>query len=136
MYYQSVQAMELLGILQATPSAGQPLIVVGDFNSSPDDVPLAPTVPTPYVQFIMAGFHDAWALRPGTLAGYTCCQAPDLLNRHSALSQRIDLLFAFEYPTKVRHAEVLGTTAAAKTPPPGDRLWPSDHGALIGELQF
>jgi hypothetical protein len=58
------------------------------------------------------------------------------LNRQSALFQRIDMLFSFEYPTKVRHAEVLGATVSAKTPPPGHGLWPSDHGALIAELQF
>ena len=80
--------------------------------------------------------NDTRVLRPGKLPGYICCQAPDLLNRQSALFQRIDMLFSFEYPTKVRHAEVLGATVSAKTPPPGHGLWPSDHGALIAELQF
>jgi hypothetical protein len=82
------------------------------------------------VQFIEAGYNDAWTLRPGHLPGYTCCQAPDLLNRHSTLLQRIDHLFSFDYPTKVRHAEVLGATVSAKTPPPGHGLWPSDQGAV------
>lgn len=136
MFFQSMQAMELLGILPVTPSQDQALIVVGDFNSSPEDAPLSPSLPTPYAQFIEAGYNDAWALRPGHLAGYTCCQGPDLLNRQSLLSQRIDMLFSLEYPTKVRRAQVVGDTVSAKTHPPGRGLWPSDHGAVIADLQF
>lgn len=91
---------------------------------------------TPYMQFALAGYSDAWLLRPGNVPGLTCCQLTDLSNRKAELYERIDMLFSLEPPTKVKDARVVGTIASSKTPPHGQGLWPSDHGAVSGGLQF
>jgi hypothetical protein len=124
--------------VSATP-IDKTLVVLGDFNSSPDD-PLIPdpdlALLPPYAQFIAAGYTDAWTLRPGNRPGATCCQDADLRNKKSALDQRIDIIFSREMPTRVKRARVLGATPFSKTRPPGPRLWPSDHGAVAAKLQF
>jgi hypothetical protein len=114
--------------------------VVGDINSSPEDSgalpsPVGPLDP-PYAQFVTADYTDAWDLRPGDEPGYSCCQLADLSNQESILARRIDVIFSFDVPSKVKKARVLGAKISSKTPPPGLGLWPSDHGSVAAELQF
>ena len=127
---QAAQAYELLTTLAGTT---QRLIVVGDMNSSPEHEPVDGIVP-PYQQFVGAGFNDAWGPRQDS--GYTCCQAADLLNTASTLSERIDMIFARDVPFLVKTPEVLGDSVGDKTPPPGQGLWPSDHGAVAAEIHY
>jgi hypothetical protein len=127
---QSAQAFELTNVLMATPS-GRSLIVMGDLNSSPEDA-----LPLPYAQFVALGYTDTWLLRPGNVTGQTCCQAENLANRQSALSERVDMIFTYEPPAGVKQARVLGDTVSAKTRPHGLGLWASDHGAVAVGLQF
>jgi len=134
--FQAAQAMELIQVLQGTTPADRSLIVVGDINSSPVDPLILGSVPTPYQQFLGAGFTDAWTLRPGKLPGLTCCQLEDLSNHKSVLYERIDMIFSLDPSEKVKQARVVGATVSDKTPPPGRGLWPSDHGAVTAELQF
>jgi endonuclease/exonuclease/phosphatase family metal-dependent hydrolase len=132
---QAAQAAELLGILATTPP-GRPLIVVGDFSSSPEDGMLVvgpTTIVPPYLQFVTAGFTDTWPLRPGKTPGFTCCQLADLSNQQSILDERIDQIFSREVPSKVK-ARVVGARVSDKTRP--SRLWPSDHGGVVAELEF
>lgn len=146
---QALQAAQLVGTLGATTPAGVSLIVVGDINSSPDDPIIPnPTQPNPlpppfdlliippYTQLVASGYTDAWTLPPGAVAGYTCCQADDLSNQQSVLDERIDVIFSLVAPSKVKKARVLGAKVSDKTPPAGQGLWPSDHGAVAAELQF
>lgn len=133
---QALQASELIQVLAATPSLGRSLIVAGDMNSSPEDPVIqvnSTTIVPPYLQFVTAGFSDTWALAPGSVPGFTCCQQPDLRNHLSMLSERIDLILSIQVPDKVK-ARVLGESVADKTEP--SRLWPSDHGAVVAELGF
>lgn len=132
---QALQAAELLQIVNATTPVERALIVLGDMNSSPAHVP-SPGIVTPYVQFATAGFADAWTLRPGGLVGYTCCQIEDLSNHRSVLYERIDMIFSFTSPQRVKQARIVGATVSDKTSPPGRGLWPSDHGSVSAELQF
>ena len=138
--FQAFQAMELIQILHNTTPPGVSLLVVGDTNSSPTDLPIpfdGEMVPTPYQQFVYgAGYADAWELRPGSVLGMTCCQLADLSNHKSALYERVDMLFSLEPPVGVKQARVVGATVSDKTRPPGRGLWPSDHGAVIAELEF
>lgn len=127
---QTAQAFELTNVLMATPS-GRSLIVMGDLNSSPEDA-----FPLPYAQFVALGYTDSWLLRPGNVAGQTFCQAGNLSNRQSALTQRIDMIFTYESLAKVKQARVLGDTVSTKTRPPGLSLWASDHGAVAAGLEF
>lgn len=129
--FQAAQAQELIATLAATTPPGKSLVVVGDMNSSPLDPPGAP-----YSQFAQGGYTDSWTLRPGAIPGFTCCQADDLSNLTSLLSQRVDMIFDLESPAKVKQARVLGDVVSAKTPPPGVGLWPSDHGSVAATLEF
>src|SRR4029453_3747253 len=128
--FQAAQAAELISTVQATTPVGRSVIVVGDLNSSPDVAPIA-QIPSPYRQFTSAQFFDAWLLRPGNAPGLTCCQAADLKNPRSALSERIDLIFTNFLPRKVK-ARLVGHRAAEKPRP--NRLWPSDHAGVVAEL--
>lgn len=132
---QALQAAELLQIVGATTPVDRVLVVLGDMNSSPAHVNNMGVV-TPYAQFAMAGFADAWTLRPGGLVGYTCCQIEDLSNRRSVLYERIDMIFSFSSPQRVKQVRIVGATVSDKTSPPGRGLWPSDHGSVSAELQF
>ncbi len=135
-FFQWAQAVELLQVLQVTTPSDMPLIVVGDINSSPLHAPILGSLPTPYTQFVEAGYTDGWTQRPGKVPGLTCCQREDLSNHKSVLYERIDMIFSLEPPAKVKQARVVGATVSDKTPPPGLGLWPSDHGAVTAELQF
>lgn len=131
---QAVQMNELLTrVLLGTPPDRR-LVVVGDFNSDPGEA--ADPLATPYMQARMAGLHDAWLLRPGSVAGLTCCQAADLRNTPSLLSQRIDHVFLREMPWRVKQARTLGATVNERLSPPGLGLWPSDHAAVAADLEY
>ncbi|HSF94709.1 MAG TPA: endonuclease/exonuclease/phosphatase family protein [Thermohalobaculum sp.] len=132
---QAQQSAELLQTLAYAPPTADSLIVLGDFNSSPEHTPFGPIIP-PYQQFVGSGFSDVWTLREDTDPGYTCCQDADLRNRRSLLGERIDLIFSWDLPSLVRKAHVLGGNAGDKTPPPGQGIWPSDHGSVVAELQY
>jgi hypothetical protein len=125
--FQSLQAQELANRLAATTPAGA-LIVMGDFNSSPDDPPFSP-----YAQFAGMGYTDTWLLRPGKVGGPTCCQTEALSNQQSKLTDRIDLLFVMPEPV-VKEVRVLGATVSSRTHPPGRGLWASDHGAVAATV--
>jgi endonuclease/exonuclease/phosphatase family metal-dependent hydrolase len=130
---QAAQAAELIGTLQATTPVGRTIVVLGDFNSSPEhtSLPIPPFL-TPYQQ-LEAYAHDTWLLRPGNAPGLTCCQQENLLNQQSELYERVDLIFSTDLPRKVK-ARLLGNRVADKTRP--HRLWPSDHAAVVAELTF
>lgn len=154
---QAAQASELVGLVAASlatdpPPAGTQTILVGDINSSPDDGPFVdPAFPDPsqvlvppYAQLAdgvnlfgapAAGpWTDAWDELPGNRPGYTCCQDADLLNRRSALDERIDVIFTLESPRRVQRGWVFGRTPFSKTFP--SRLWSSDHGQPAVRLRF
>jgi endonuclease/exonuclease/phosphatase family metal-dependent hydrolase len=144
--FQCAQAAELIATLDATSSPGVFSIIVGDLNSSPEDEPVTgilplppPCSPTevvpPYRQLIAAGYTDIWTLRRPPDPGFTCCQAPDLLNRRSTLDERIDFIFSAVEPAKLRQARVVGDRISDKTRPP-PRLWPSDHAGVLATIRF
>jgi len=143
--FQALQAFQLVQTLGALGPLGLPVVLVGDFNSDPNDPAILPgpaipglpdNVPNPYVQLTTAGLTDVWLHRPGRVAGLSCCQADDLSNRQSGHYERIDLIWSSLVPNKVKQARVLGSTVNFKTRPPGRGLWPSDHGAVAATLEF
>ena len=130
---QGAQAFELATVLA---SETKPIILVGDFNSSPEDPPAA--LP-PYWIMRAAGYEDAWTRRVGRPdPGFTCCQNEFLTNEESELDERIDLIFvrndtdfpAFSDLGPVK-ARVLGARERDKTP---SGLWPSDHAGVAAKL--
>lgn len=130
---QGAQAAELTLVLAAET---KPIILVGDFNSSPEDPPAA--LP-PYWILRGAGYVDAWTRRVGKpRPGFTCCQDEFLTNEESELDERIDLIFVrndTDFPAwpdlgPVK-ARVAGARERDKTP---SGLWPSDHAGVAAKL--
>lgn len=124
---QSVQTEELLDALSTTDDDRE-IIVVGDFNSSPEDA----NDSSPYRQMTMNGFTDTWKKRPVKPSGFTCCQDSDLANLESALDTRIDHVFTSSEPLRVK-ANVLDNKPIDKT---FSNLWPSDHSSVSVRFQY
>ncbi|MEO7403230.1 MAG: endonuclease/exonuclease/phosphatase family protein, partial [Burkholderiales bacterium] len=106
-----------------------PVVLVGDFNSTANDA-TNPTFAT-YRSFIDAGFVDTWLETQPVNPGFTCCQAPDLLNPDSSLNFRIDLVFV-RVGIDVVNASVIGDKQVDRTP---SGLWPSDHAGVTAKLK-
>jgi len=143
LFLQPAQASELLGALLASGSfnPSRPLIVAGDFNSSPVDVsPLG--LVTAYQQFVNGltlfgdelpvSLTDTWKLRPGKPDGFTCCELTDLSNAPSMHYERVDIVFAWPAPAEVK-SNVLNAKVEDKTP---SGLWPSDHASVSAEFSY
>ena len=131
---QAAQAYQLLDTVTGVPAPGRRLVIVGDMNSSPNDPPSS--LPTPYMLFTAYQMYDAWLLRPGNVAGLSCCQAEDLLNRESILYRRVDLIFTQQMPVTVKDVRLIGEVAADRLAPPGLGLWPSDHSSVAAGLRY
>ena len=138
---QAAQALELIQILR---DKELPIILVGDFNSSPQDpiVHDSVLILTPYWLFKIMGYADAW--KRNLLAfrepGFTCCQADDLMNEESELDERIDHILIrnrsegrFFSVTGPVLAKVVGDEPEDKTP---SGLWRSDHAGVIARLRI
>lgn len=114
-----------------------PVVMVGDFNSAANhDAPEDQKTPT-YRMLRDAQYADMWLREAHSVGGVTCCQAADLLNETSMLTQRLDLVMVRWGPASFggqSAMEVVGDQ-------PGDRitvgeytLWPSDHAAVAATL--
>jgi endonuclease/exonuclease/phosphatase family metal-dependent hydrolase len=131
---QSLQAVELVGTLQATTPPGLPLILVGDFNSSPNDASVNSDVP--YQIIVDGGFADIWDRNPFKFFdpyGLTCCQDDDLLNTTSLLDERLDLIFV-RGTSFLPLAFVTGRVPIFPLRQPPN--WASDHSGVFGKLIF
>jgi endonuclease/exonuclease/phosphatase family metal-dependent hydrolase len=115
---RDAQAVELL----AGPAVGSSLVLAGDFNFGPDALA--------YRGLTEAGLTDQWTQAAATDPGATCCQAPDLRNPVSQLTDRIDLIFT-RGPLAATAAERLGEDPGDRTP---SGLWPSDHAGVNMQL--
>jgi hypothetical protein len=61
----------------------------------------------------------------------TCCQAENLLNLDSILSERIDVIFMHGAPGGTVKVNVTGNDESDRTP---SGLWPSDHAGVVTRL--
>ena len=120
---QVAQAVELLGALSGVSG---PVVVVGDFNSAADGSTTAT------YGLLTQAYTDAFAAAHPGERGFTCCQAADLRNEASLLSERIDLVL-YRGAVRVLEAEVVGDAPSDKTP---SGLWPSDHAGVVATLQI
>ena len=124
---RAAQAQELIASLSDKTG---PVILLGDFNTpAPDGAA--------YKAIIGAGFQDTWQADSDG-SGYTCCQADDLKNSMSMMSdeeeKRIDLIFI--KGVNLREGEAIrtmtvGDKADDRTP---SGLWPSDHAGVVAHL--
>jgi Endonuclease/Exonuclease/phosphatase family len=130
---QSLQAAELVGTLLYTTPHDRTLILLGDFNSSPEDIPLDGIIP-PYQIIASAGFADVWYKNPLSLLnpdGLTCCEFADLSNTRSAHYERIDIIYV-KNTSFIPLAFVTGQVPIFPLSLPPN--WASDHGGVFGTL--
>lgn len=124
---QAAQMQELLYVLSFEP---KPVILVGDFNSSPEDV-----VGQPYSQAVAAGYTDIWEQRRKPLDGFTCCFNETVDDSDTELYERIDHIFLLPQGKAIEQikAKVAGDESIDMT---ANGLWPSDHAGVIGKIEF
>jgi hypothetical protein len=152
--FQSAQMFELLTLLSATDPE-LPVILVGDFNSSMEDILGTSDIPglgevpyvPPYMQAVGAGYLDTWLEqynpnKPIFDDGYTSGFEETIDDPFDTLETRIDLVFlkAGNLELKRSRCEVVGNEPAdmVENLPdyPGMYLWPSDHAGVVARLMF
>lgn len=127
-FIQALQAQQLIGALA---SETLPLVVAGDFNSSPDSADVTQS----YEFMVSAGYTDIWT-KFGGRPDDTCCQAADLSNFKSELFKRIDLILvrpSADTEFLPAAAWLTGNRQSDKTP---SGLWPSDHAGVAAMLKL
>jgi len=135
---QAMQAQELISYLSQSPL---PVVLVGDFNSSPEDTVDSIGAVPPYMQLVMSNFVDTWTHRLGKpLPGYTCCQNEELNNEVSLLNMRIDHTFVRDSdgdPSVLNNAVILANTVGDDpTDKTSSGLWPSDHAGVWNRIHL
>jgi endonuclease/exonuclease/phosphatase family metal-dependent hydrolase len=128
---QQLQANEFLAGPGGTTL---PIVWVGDFNSDADATVVTgvPSATATYGSIIASGFSDSWKTKHPSDPGFTCCQATNLLNPTSTLTERVDLVLtrgAFH----VGRASIVGDEASDRLP---SGLWPSDHAGVVVHLDL
>ncbi len=120
---QELQADELI---DWSGNTHLPIIFIGDFNSN-----AAGTGTKTYTKLKDVDFIDAWVIK-GKGTGFTCCQADDLLNQNSSLTERIDLVM-FRGNFEVKDIGIVGNSQNDRTI---SGLWPSDHAGVVANLKL
>ena len=120
---QELQADELI---DWSGNTHLPIIFIGDFNSN-----AAGTGTKTYTKLKDVDFIDSWSLK-GKGTGLTCCQADDLLNQNSSLTERIDLVM-FQGNFEVKDIGIVGNSQNDCTI---SGLWPSDHAGVVANLNL
>jgi len=138
---QAIQMNELLQVVTATTVAETPVILVGDFNSSPDDLPFESafglgTLYPPYLQAVGTGYSDLWLSKKKPKDGFTCCFSAEVSDEDAELYQRIDHIFIDAKGREIAKlkAKVLGDSNADMTDESG--LNPSDHAGVFGKIKL
>jgi len=123
---QGAQAAEFLA---GPGSTALPIVWVGDFNSDAGATVITgvPSATATYGSIIAAGFSDTWKGKHATDPGFTCCQATNLLNPASTLTERDDLVLT-RGPFHVARASIVGDETTDRL---ASGLWPSDHAGVV-----
>jgi len=138
--FQSAQMQELLTILSYSQN---PTLLVGDFNSRPEDVPgqgevpgvgLVPYVP-PYMQALGSGYADTWLEQKKVSDGFTAGFDEFVSDETRTLTHRIDMVFMDPKNLSIEKvkAVVVGDDMEDMTP---SGLWPSDHAGVISKIKL
>ena len=155
-FFQSAQMQELTGILSGLAVFyPEPVIMLGDFNSSPEDEPGFAVVPgfgelsyvPPYMQAVAAGYMDTWLLQenPNKFIfdeGYTSDFEEEINDPLDTLETRIDHVFLARGDLDLRksRSKVVGDTSAEMVEnlpgSLGEYLWPSDHAGVVARIMF
>ena len=128
---QEAQTAEFLAGAGNTPL---PIVWVGDFNSDAQSTVITgvPSATATYGSIIASGFSDTWKAKHPADPGFTCCQATDLLNSASTLTERDDLVLTRGL-FHVARASLVGDETTDRLP---SGLWPSDHAGVVVTLDI
>ncbi|MBU1219271.1 endonuclease/exonuclease/phosphatase family protein [Myxococcota bacterium] len=124
---QAAQMQELMGLLA---SETKNTILIGDFNSSPENVQTQP-----YHQAIAAGFVDSWTMTHYWNPGYTCCFNETVNDPDSELYERIDHIF-FRFGPRALPFALTWRTGIDDIDMTPNGLWPSDHAGMYALISF
>jgi endonuclease/exonuclease/phosphatase family metal-dependent hydrolase len=111
----------------ALAGSADPVVLVGDLNSAPDDSAGA------YGTFAAAGYVDAWVVAHGPEGGFTAGQTELLDNVPSKLDHRVDYVLYQPRGVEAVAAEVIGEELEDRT---AAGLWPSDHAGVVATLHL
>lgn len=138
--FQAAQMQELLTILFYETL---PIIMVGDFNSSSEDVPGTSDIPgmgtvpyvPPYMMAINAGYIDSWLEQKKYGDGFTSGFDEYVSDPTAELTSRIDLIFLDLKDLEIDKvkARVVGNKVEDMTP---SGFWPSDHAGVVAKVKF
>lgn len=137
--FEPVQLLQTAELIAAMEEIDVPVVMVGDFNSAANHDAPEDQKTESYHMFRQAGFADLWLREPHSVGGVTCCQAADLTNPESELTQRLDLVlvrygnagFGGQSVTEVVGEEP-GDRITVEDPVLGElTLWPSDHAGVV-----
>ena len=138
---QAIQMNELLQVITATTTAELPVILLGDFNSSPEDQPFESafglgTLYPPYLQAVGTSYSDLWLSKKKPKDGFTCCFSADVSDEDVELYERIDHIFLDAKARQIvkLKAKVVGDSNADMTDISG--LNPSDHAGVFGKIKL
>ena len=121
------------------------VVMVGDFNSSPEDIPGSATDPSdgkvkPYVPpYMLAtgifGYLDTWLLQKRYDEGYTSGFDEYVSDPDAQLTTRIDHIFVDPGDKTIEKVKaiVVGDEVKDMT---RNGLWPSDHAGVVAKIKF
>jgi endonuclease/exonuclease/phosphatase family metal-dependent hydrolase len=121
-----IQGLQADEWLNGPGNTDLPVVFIGDFNSNANG-----TGTQTYTKLKDAGYIDAWTIK-GKGTGFTCCQAEDLLNHDSSLTDGIDLVM-FRGDFEVKNIDLVGNSQTDRTI---SGLRPSDHAGVVATLKF
>jgi hypothetical protein len=144
-FFRVVQAAQMQELLTILSYETKPVVLVGDFNSSPQDVPgegclpdgltCFPYVP-PYMQATVGfDFQDAWDLIFWPRDGYTSSFDEFVSDPTAELYERIDLILLKPQEKEIKTVIALTTGDKPFSMTPGG-LWPSDHAGVVARIKF
>jgi hypothetical protein len=138
--FRVVQAAQMYELLTILSYETKPIILVGDINSSPEDVPgcypsIEACIPgyeyyPPYMQAMTAGYLDAWDRLFSPMEGFTSDFSETVDDPSDALTERIDhiLLRLNGQDDKWFAGITTGDNVFFMTP---NGFWPSDHAGVV-----
>jgi exonuclease III len=137
---------ELMQTINATTQTDMPVVLLGNFNSPPEDQPFTSTssipgldglslVP-PYLQAVGTGYYDLWLSKKKPKDGFTCCFDAAVADESPQLSERIDHIFFAPKSRDIKSLKIkrVGQSNADMTDDCG--LYRSDHAGLFGKINI
>ena len=135
---QTLQAIDLQFALGGLAFQFGPLpeVVVGDFNSDPDDPGCAPAGgASPYSVMLSQGFTDAWDLRNNDRQsdGDTCCYDALAQDDDAGITRRVDLIWIRGTDANGVTVRLSGDNPKRQTP---DGIYASDHLGVTARMSL